>query len=187
MRREHGIPEVREPHVSEAARSRVRLLLEAVLFSVLVPGAVWYWIPRNLLELWPAEPLPVSWSTTHISALVLVAVGATIYLTCLSEFLLRGRGIPAPLDHPTELVVTGLYRYVRNPMYVGVLLVLLGEAVLLRSWGCVWYALGWFAFVHVNVIWYEERYLTRRFGDSYRRYQSAVHRWIPGSPYRPAA
>jgi len=80
MRGELGIHEVREPHVSEAASSRVRLLLEAVLFSVLVPGAVWYWIPRNLLELWPAEPLPVSWSTTHISALVLVAVGVTIYL-----------------------------------------------------------------------------------------------------------
>jgi protein-S-isoprenylcysteine O-methyltransferase Ste14 len=123
------------------------------------------------IELWPADPFAVSWSTTAIAGLVLLAVGATIYLTCLWEFLMRGRGIPAPLDHPTELVVTGLYRYVRNPMYVGGLLVLLGEAILFGSRGCLWYALGWFGFVHFNVIWYEERYLTRRFGNSYRRYQ----------------
>lgn len=178
---------VRAPRVSGGARRRVTLFAEAILFSVLVPGAAWYWIPRDLFDLWPAGPFAVSWSTTDIAGFALVAAGVAIYLTCLWEFLLRGRGIPAPLDHPTELVVTGLYRYVRNPMYVGGLLVLLGEAMFFGSWTCLWYALSWFALIHLNVIWYEERYLTRRFGDSYRRYQFSVHRWIPGLPYRPAA
>ena len=133
-------------------------------------------------------PHPGWWPWAAVlGGFALVAAGVAIYLTCLWEFLLRGRGIPAPLDHPTELVVTGLYRFVRNPMYVGGLLVLLGEAMFFGSWACLWYALGWFALVHLNVIWYEERYLTRRFGDSYRRYQVAVRRWIPGLPYRPAA
>jgi protein-S-isoprenylcysteine O-methyltransferase Ste14 len=170
-----------------ASRRRVALVVEALLFSILVPGAVWYWIPRDLLGLWPVEPFAGSWSTAHIAGLGFVALGITIYLTCLWEFLLRGRGIPAPLDHPTELVVTGLYRYVRNPMYVGGLLVLIGEAMFLRTWACLGYALGWLAIVHVNVVWHEERYLARRFGDSYRRYQSSVHRWIPGLPHPPAA
>jgi protein-S-isoprenylcysteine O-methyltransferase Ste14 len=186
MRGSRDVQPLTDP-AAATATPRVILLLEAILFSAVVPGAVWYWIPRHLLELWPAEPFAVSWSIAQNAGLVLVTIGGAIYLMCLWDFLLRGRGIPAPLHHPTKLVVTGLYRYVRNPMYVGGLLVLLGEAILFGVWACLWYALGWFAVVHFNVIWYEERHLTRRFGDSYTRYQSAVRRWIPGLPYRPSA
>jgi protein-S-isoprenylcysteine O-methyltransferase Ste14 len=187
MRPELPIDESSGRQTPAGGRRRVALFVEAFLFSVVVPGAVWYWIPRHLFGLWPAEPLAVSWSAAQLVGLAFVALGIAIYLTCLWEFLLRGRGIPAPLDHPTALVVTRLYRYVRNPMYVGGLLVLLGQAMLFGSWGYLGYAGGWFAVVHFNVIWHEERYLARRFGDSYRRYQSKVHRWIPGRPYPPAA
>ena len=68
------------------------------------------------------------------------------------EFAARGRGIPFPIDHPKQLVVSGLYRYVRNPMYVGVLTVLLGEVMIFRSLDLLIYTVSWFAFVHLNVV-----------------------------------
>lgn len=79
--------------------------------------------------------------------------------------------------------MTGLYRYVRNPMYVGVLLFLLGEALFFGSWAFLLYTLGWLAVVHVNVILYEEPSLRRKFGASYDHYRSAVRRWMPGKRY----
>jgi protein-S-isoprenylcysteine O-methyltransferase Ste14 len=114
-------------------------------------------------------------------------LGLAVYLRCLWEFAARGRGIPAPLDHPKKLVVTGLYRYVRNPMYLGVLLVLLGETLFLQSSGFLLYVIGWLIFVHLNVILYEEPNLTHKFGDSYKHYRSAVRRWLPGERYWPSA
>jgi protein-S-isoprenylcysteine O-methyltransferase Ste14 len=112
-----------------------------------------------------------------------LALGLSVYLKCLWEFAARGRGIPAPLDHPTQLVVSGLYRYVRNPMYLGVLFILLGESLLFRSPAFLLYALAWLAFVELNIRLYEEPNLTRKFGDSYRHYQASVRRWIPGPRY----
>ena len=88
-----------------------------------------------------------------------------------------------PIDHPGQLVVTGLYRYVRNPMYVGVLILLIGEVILFRSINLLIYTVCWFAFVHLNVILWEERLLRHKFGDSYTRYRAAVRRWIPGKRY----
>jgi protein-S-isoprenylcysteine O-methyltransferase Ste14 len=79
--------------------------------------------------------------------------------------------------------VTSLYRYVRNPMYLGALLVLLGEAVFFRSMSGLLYALGWFALIHLVVQFYEEPYLRRRFGGDYECYTRAVDRWLPGRPY----
>jgi protein-S-isoprenylcysteine O-methyltransferase Ste14 len=160
----------------------VALALEAILFTLIVPGAVWYWIPRHVLGTWSGS-VPPPWTAWHIGALAPLTIGAAVYLRCLWEFAARGRGIPTPVDHPRRLVVTGLYRYVRNPMYVGVLLVLLGEAVFFRSTSGLLYALVWLALIHLNVVFYEEPYLRRRFGGDYERYTRAVHRWLPGRPY----
>jgi protein-S-isoprenylcysteine O-methyltransferase Ste14 len=157
----------------------VLLFLEALLFSVVVPGAVVYWIPRDALGLWSELP-PQPWSVWQAIAAVPLALGLTIYLRRLWEFARRGRGIPAPVDHPKTLVVTGLYRHVRNPMYLGVLLFLLGQSLFFESSHVLLYAIAWLAFVHVNVIVYEEPNLRRKFGRSYDRYRSAVRRWIPG-------
>ncbi len=157
----------------------VGLFAETVLFSVVVPGAVTYWIPKYALDLW-REVDPAAWRARHLFAMLLILPGLGIYLECVWEFAARGRGIPAPLDHPKQLVVTGLYRYVRNPMYLGVLLVLIGEALFFRSTPFLLYALAWLALVHLNVLLYEEPHLTRTFGDSYRHYQASVRRWIPG-------
>src|SRR5215831_17814599 len=110
---------------------RIGLFFETIVFTVLVPGTVAFWLPRIILDSGRIR-LPASWSVAQLAALVPLGLGAAIYLRCVWEFATRGRGIPAPIDHPKELVVTGLYRYVRNPMYLGVLLFLLGEALFLQ-------------------------------------------------------
>src|ERR1041385_6406240 len=125
------------------------------MFSVIVPGAVVLWIPRDILGVWGRIP-PTAWSFRHAPALVLLTLGLAVYLRCLWEFAARGRGMPAPVDHPKQLVVTGLYRYVRNPMYVGVLLFLFGESLFLEYRDLFLYAIAWLLFVHLNVLLYEE-------------------------------
>ena len=166
------------------SRRGIILLCETIVFSVIVPGAVTFWIPRDVLGIWGQTP-PASWSIRHVAAAVPLMLGLAIYVRCLWEFAARGRGIPAPVDHPKQLVVTGLYQYVRNPMYVGVLLFLLGEALFFGSWPFLFYTIGWLLFVHCNVLWYEEPNLRRKFGRSYEHYTAAVNRWIPGERYRP--
>lgn len=161
---------------------RVGLFLETIVFTLLVPGMVAFWLPSLILDQRRLAWTP-SWSILQFVALLPLGLGAAVYLRCLWEFAMRGRGIPAPIDHPKELVVTGLYRYVRNPMYLGVLLFLLGESLFLQYPGFFVYAIAWVLFVHFNVLLYEEPNLRRKFGSSYERYTAAVHRWLPGRPY----
>jgi len=159
----------------------MRLALKALTFTFIVPGAVTYWIPRAL-DLWP-DAIATRTGVAIAPALMVVATGLAIYTWCLWEFIARGRGIPAPVSHPTRLVVSGLYRHVRNPMYLGVLLVLLGETWLFRSTSFLIYTAVWLAFVHVNVLLYEEPNLRRKFGTAYDDYRAHVRRWLPGKRY----
>src|SRR4029079_10146656 len=96
----------------------------------------------------------------------------------------RGRGPPAIYDPPRELVVAGLYRYVRNPQYVGVVLVILGEALLTGMAVLFGYATLMAVVYHLFVRYYEEPTLGRLFGESYARYREAVPRWLPRRPGR---
>jgi protein-S-isoprenylcysteine O-methyltransferase Ste14 len=160
----------------------VGLFLETIAFTIVVPGTVTVLIPSWILGPNGRIP-PQPWTVTSFVALLPLSLGAAIYFRCLWEFAARGRGIPLPIDHPKQLVVTGLYRYVRNPMYVGVLILLLGEVMMFRSVNLLIYTVSWFAFVHLNVVLWEERLLRHKFGDSYTRYRAAVRRWIPGRKY----
>ncbi|HKA57653.1 MAG TPA: isoprenylcysteine carboxylmethyltransferase family protein, partial [Gemmatimonadales bacterium] len=101
---------------------------------------------------------------------------------CIWEFASRGRGTLSPVDPPKELVVQGLYRYVRNPMYLSVSTMLLGEALLARSIALLGYWAIFFAAANLFVIVYEEPILRRQFGDSYERYTKHVGRWLPRRP-----
>jgi protein-S-isoprenylcysteine O-methyltransferase Ste14 len=119
---------------------------------------------------------------------LLATVGAGIVVESFCRFALKGLGTPAPIAPTTHLVVSGLYRYVRNPMYVGVVAVVLGQALILGRSVLVQYALllwaGFFAFVIV----YEEPALQRRFGASYTEYRANVRRWLPRlTPWEGAA
>ncbi len=165
----------RNKQVSEA--SRAFRWIGAAIFTVLVPGTVTVFLPYYFLD--RSVQGIGAWGPIELAAVLVLGVGAAIYFRCLWDFVVAGRGLPGPVDHPKTLVVRGLYRYVRNPMYVGVLLVLVGEVLLFRSTTLLWYALIWLGVVHLNILFYEEPYLRNRFGKSFDEYQKSVRRWIP--------
>ena len=118
------------------------------------------------------------------AGIALIALGVALMVWCWGEFAARGRGTPAPFDPPRRLVVRGPYRYVRNPMYVAALLVILGQAAVYGSTSLVWYAAAFAAASFLFVVIYEERTLARRFGSDYAAYKGAVRRWLPRlTPY----
>ena len=114
--------------------------------------------------------------------LAAIGIGVVLLGTCIWEFARRGRGTLAPVDPPTTLVVQGLYRYVRNPMYLSVTMIVLGEALLTGSRALLAYWAVWFLAVNLFVIGYEEPTLRRRFGTTYERYRATVGRWVPRRP-----
>lgn len=118
-------------------------------------------------------------SPTHLFGLVLMTAGVTLLVACIWEFAVSGHGTLAPVDPPTELVVGGLYRWVRNPMYLSVATLLTGEVLLVQSAALLTYFLAWFAFVNIFVLAYEEPALRRTFGASYEQYARSVGRWLP--------
>lgn len=159
------------------------LALKSVLFALLFPGTVTVVIPFLLL----GQRVSLNnWGPPQYAGLLTMAVGVAILFVCIRDFTVLGRGTLAHVDPPTRLVVQGLYRYVRNPMYVGGLVLLLGEALVFRSLAILLWAAVWFTLIN-GVVWYEERVLRRQFGESYERYRQAVRRWVPGRPYRGAA
>ena len=102
-----------------------------------------------------------------------------MYLWCALDFTFTGKGTPAPVDPPKELVRRGLYRYVRNPMYLGITILLFGEALLWESSVLFTYTAVVFLSFYLFVILYEEPLLRRKFGESYQRYCELVPRWLP--------
>jgi protein-S-isoprenylcysteine O-methyltransferase Ste14 len=150
------------------------LALKNLLFTVFVPGTVAGFLPWLFTR---GEP-PASAAAMAL-ALLLFAAGGAIYFWCLWDFASFGRGTPAPIDAPKKLVVRGLYRYTRNPMYVGVLTVILGWAVLFGAPGLLLYAAVVATCFQLFVVYYEEPQLTRVFGESYREYRARVGRWLP--------
>ncbi|MGH7775499.1 MAG: methyltransferase family protein [Candidatus Binatia bacterium] len=155
------------------------VLLKTLIFTVLVPGTVTVLVPYLLLTS-SMKLFSVGIGIFRLLGLVPILLGGLIYLWCAWDFTFVGRGTPAPLDPPKELVVRGLYRLVRNPMYVGVFLVLLGEVLLFESAILFLYAALVLLVFHLFVVYYEEPVLRRNFGQSYERYRSNVPRWLPG-------
>jgi protein-S-isoprenylcysteine O-methyltransferase Ste14 len=151
------------------------LVLRSIFFALLLPGTVTLLLPYFILS---RRAVP-QWDAIGLAGLVATLVGATILIWCIADFARVGRGTLAPVDPPKALVIRGLYRYVRNPMYVGVVLVLLGESALFRSGSLLLYTGIWFLIVNLFVMLYEEPTLRARFGESYEHYRRSVGRWIP--------
>jgi protein-S-isoprenylcysteine O-methyltransferase Ste14 len=150
--------------------------LKTLLFTILVPGTVTVLIPGWLLG-WDLS-LGANDGLRWLGAVPLL-VGAWFYARCAWDFVVVGRGTPAPIDAPRRLVVQGLYRLVRNPMYVGVLLCVGGEALLFGSARLLAYAAVLLLCFHSFIVAYEEPALQHAFGASYEQYCAAVPRWIP--------
>lgn len=151
----------------------MKLLLKNLLFTFLVPGTVAGWIPWTLVRDETAVTGPVAWGSA-----ALFLFGTAVYAWCVWDFATFGRGTPAPLDAPKKLVVRGLYRVTRNPMYVGVLSVVLGWAALWQSTGIAVYAAAVATVFHVFILVYEEPKLQALFGDEYTAYRARVGRWL---------
>ena len=154
------------------------VLIKTIIFSFLVPGTVTVLVPYWLLSSPSAQP-PMQLGIFRYFGALPVLIGIAIYSWCAWDFTFAGRGTPAPIDPPKELVVRGLYRYIRNPMYVGILSILLGEALLFASQRLVVYTAVAFIFYFLIVVFYEEPTLRHKFGESYHRYCKSVPRWIP--------
>jgi protein-S-isoprenylcysteine O-methyltransferase Ste14 len=125
-----------------------------------------------------AGRIPDTRARTALGFLILL-LGAGIYFRCAWEFAVRGLGTPSPIAPTKFLVTTALHRHMRNPMYIGVFGVLLGEIVTFRSVVLLEYAAFFCVAVQLFVIFYEEPTLRRQFGDSYEEYRRSIPRWIP--------
>jgi protein-S-isoprenylcysteine O-methyltransferase Ste14 len=154
------------------------LLAKVVIFTILVPGTIVAAIPYSLLREDPApHPGPLG-----LLGMLPLALGVVFYLWCAWDFASAGRGTPAPIDPPRILVARGLYRVVRNPMYVGVLLILIGESMVFSSLVILQYTLVVWLMFHAFVVFYEEPTLRKKFGAAYEEYCRSVSRWIPHRP-----
>ena len=155
-------------------------LLKTGIFTVLVPFVVGLWLPYRVHWAYtlPTDVLGGNLLGYLIGYLFLV-LGAAIYLWCAWDFAVTGLGTPAPIDAPRVLVIKGLYRYVRNPMYVGVLCLIASQALFWRSYPILVYMIFIVACFHLFVIAYEEGHLKHVFGEQYEEYCKRVPRWLP--------
>ena len=158
--------------------------IKNVVFTLVVPGTVGVYVPW-MLAAPPSRAASLGWGSWQLVALVPLAAGGLLYLASIWEFGVRGHGTPAPIDPPRTLVVWGPYRFVRNPMYIAVALVVLGWACFFQSPSLLWYLAVVVGFFLVVVLGIEEPSLEHAFGADYEAYRSAVRRWWPGRPFRP--
>ena len=161
------------------------LLLRNVAMIMLFPGTVTVYVPYRILA--PVEvPDLASWSLSQYAATLLLTFGVAVLLMSTWSFASAGRGTLAPFDETKKLVVVGLYRYVRNPMYVAVMLILLAECWFF--WSSILLMYTGFCFVAANliVVGYEENRLKYKYGGEYRKYCARVGRWIPRMPHENA-
>ncbi len=154
--------------------------LKTLIFSILVPGTVAGVVPWLLLQgsAGAVLLLPSIW----MFGLLPLLLGVGLYLWCAGAFTFIGKGTPAPIDAPKVLVIQGPYHWVRNPMYIAVLSVVIGEAILFRSFLLAGYALLVGLVVHAFVVFVEEPSLRLQFGESYETYLHTVPRWVPRFP-----
>ena len=150
--------------------------LRAVLFVAIVPGTVAGWLPWQIAGA-PSDVWDASRGAWRLGALLVVS-GWAVLLWCAREFALRGRGTPGPWDAPRQLVISGLYRFTRNPMYVAVLTAILGQALWFRSRPVASYALVMAIAFQFMVVLYEEPTLEQAFGRQYTEYRRRVRRWF---------
>jgi protein-S-isoprenylcysteine O-methyltransferase Ste14 len=157
---------------------RVFAILGSVLFLVLAPGTVAglvpWWISR-----WRFESHPPWWPPLQLIGAAFLAIGALVLLDSFARFAIKGLGTPAPVFPTRHLVITGLYRYVRNPMYIAVVALIVGQGLIFANIRLLEYgALVWLA-AHLFVVSYEEPALRASYGTEYELYCRDVSRWLP--------
>jgi protein-S-isoprenylcysteine O-methyltransferase Ste14 len=164
---------------------RVLAILGSAIFLVIAPGIVAGYIPWSICRWHVGMPL-LGASSTRIVGVLLIAAGLPVLLDSFGHFALKGLGTPAPIFPTRHLVVSGLFRYVRNPMYVAVSALIVGQGLLFGSVRILEYGIAiWVAF-HLFVLLYEEPTMRRSYGPEYEAFCANVPRWIPRlRPWRP--
>ena len=166
--------------------SKITAVLGSALFFVVAPamlaGAIPWWMTH-----WEFRPPFLAAEATRLAGVALIIAGVPGVLDSFGRFALQGLGTPAPIAPPRNLVVSGLYRYVRNPIYVAVVAVILGQGVLFADSRLLVYGALLWLFFHLAVIVHEEPTLRQSFGAEYESYCANVPRWIPRlTPWRAA-
>jgi protein-S-isoprenylcysteine O-methyltransferase Ste14 len=169
--------------VGKSSRS-LMAVIGSIVFLFVAPGIMGVAIPWVATGWRMGAPLfgfePVRWV-----GVALIAFGAVILLDSFARFALQGRGTPAPIYPTATLVVSGAYRYVRNPMYVAVAALVAGQGLLLGSLLLLVYAVVFWGITHLFVLTYEEPTLRSTYGEQYETYAAHVHRWLPRlTPWR---
>jgi protein-S-isoprenylcysteine O-methyltransferase Ste14 len=152
------------------------VVLKTLIFTILVPGTVAFFVPWLLLQ--QSGGLVFMFPSLWLAGFLPLLLGVGLYLWCAGAFTFIGKGTPAPIDAPKFLVKEGPYQWVRNPMYLAVLSIVIGQAILFRSFLLVGYALLVWGVVHLFVVFVEEPSLRHQFGESYESYLRTVPRWL---------
>jgi protein-S-isoprenylcysteine O-methyltransferase Ste14 len=153
----------------------------SAVFFVLAPGVIAGLIPRWLTSWRVEDPLPF-WAPLRLVGALLLVTGVGVLVRAFAQFVMEGVGTPAPVAPTERLVVGGLYRYVRNPMYLAVLSTIAGQALLLGQLALLLYGCAVAAAFVAFVRGYEEPTLHRLFGAKYDSYRRAVPGWWPRYP-----
>ena len=155
-------------------RRKLKAAVGSTVFLVLAPGLVAGLVPWRLTRWHMHGPLGL-----HVVGVVLIAAGAFVLLHAYVRFVVEGLGTPAPIAPPQHLVVSGFYRYVRNPIYVALIATIVGQALYFGRPILLAYAAVIQAITAAYVRWHEEPQLARRFGAEYEAYRRAVPAWLP--------
>ena len=155
--------------------------VKTILFACTFMALTLYWLPLQFIREAHARLDLSHPDAIQLAGLLLLALGLVIAGACVFDFAIVGRGTPAPFDPPKFLVKNLLYRHVRNPMYIGAILISGSQALLYKPviTGLLVYALGFWLCAHLFVLLYEEPHLRKVFGAEYEEYCRRVPRWFP--------
>lgn len=163
---------------AEDRARRTMAIAGSIVFFLLTPVTVAGWVPWWISH-WTMHPAFRGWIALRFVGVALIVCGLPILVNSFARFALEGSGTPAPRFGTQFLIVSGFYRYVRNPMYCAVIAIIVGQGLLLGSRGILLYAVILWTLVHLFVLFYEEPSLLKSFGAEYYMYRAHVPRWIP--------
>src|SRR5215217_3794066 len=170
--------------VSGTAVQRTIAVLGSAVFFVVAPFTLAGLVPWSITG-WQLRPPLLGLELTRGIGAIMILAGVPGLVDAFARFALQGLGTPAPIAPPRNLVVTGLYRYVRNPIFVALVAVILGQAVLFSDWDLLGYGALLWLFFYIAVIAFEEPTLRQSFGAEYESYCANVPRWLPRlTPWR---
>ena len=167
----------------------MKTLFTAVRAAIYGAGFIflWGWVALSLHHRYEATIGFALSGWTRTLGIAVMVVGGILAIACVAAFVARGEGTAAPFDPPRKLVASGPYRFVRNPMYIGGFIVLLGFGLYEQSPTILLFTLPWLLLFHLFVVAYEEPHLCATFGAEYEAYCRSTHRWLPRLIERPQA